>query len=555
MTNAIIAPHRNLILAGFMGTGKTTVGRLCARRLGLDFVDADEEISRREGMPIPAIFATYGEGYFRQRERALVAELADRRGCVIATGGGMIVDDDNRTALLSSGVGVCLTATPEVILKRVGGEAAAAERPMLRGGDVAARIALLLRERAPKYAQMHYCVDTSRRVPDEVAALVCEIYRREHARIAVDIPAAGARYDIVLGDDVLDELGFMLAGRGWTPPFAVVSDEVVAPRYGERALRALDRAGLHGFLHAMPAGEAHKTLASVEAMYRAFSAHGMERASAVIALGGGVVGDTAGFAAATFLRGVPLVQVPTSLLAMADSSIGGKVGVDTDFGKNLVGAFKQPDLVVADLSTLASLPDRERRCGLAEIIKAALLSGGQAYVRLRDAAARRTLSDERSPALFAALMDAILLKRAIVQEDPFERGRRALLNLGHTFGHGIEAWSGFRLKHGEAVSLGMVCAIRLSRAMGFCDGELAQEVIGLLRNVGLPTTLDDVRSALEGVTFTPDAVWSYMMSDKKKRAGKLRFVLLRAPGDAFVCDDVDEHLARQTLGQLAHVDD
>ncbi|MFC1466573.1 MAG: 3-dehydroquinate synthase [Candidatus Brachytrichaceae bacterium NZ_4S206] len=555
MTDLIAAPHRNLILAGFMGTGKSTVGRLCAQRLGLDFVDADEEISRREGMPIPAIFAAHGEGYFRERERALVAELSARRGCVIATGGGMIVDDDNRAALLGSGVGVCLTATPEIILQRVGGEMAAAERPMLRGGDVAGRIARLLRERAPKYAQMHYWVDTSRCAPDDVADLVCDLYRREQARIPVDIPTAGARYDIVIGDGLLDELGFMLAGRGWTPPFAVVSDEIVAARYGERVLRALERAGIAGFLHVMPAGEAHKTLASVEAMYRAFSTYGMERTSAVIALGGGVVGDTAGFAAATFLRGVPLVQVPTSLLAMADSSIGGKVGVDTDFGKNLVGAFKQPDLVVADVGALASLPARELRCGLAEIIKAALLSGGEAYARLRDAATRGALNNAYAPALVGALADAMLLKRMIVQEDPFERGRRALLNLGHTFGHGIEAWSGFRLKHGEAVALGMVCAVRLSRAMGFCDDAMVQEVIGLLRSVGLPTALNDVRDALDGLAFAPDAVWGYMMSDKKKRAGKLRFILLRAPGDAFVCDDADADLAKVMLGRLVEIRD
>ncbi|BCX05740.1 MAG: shikimate kinase [Candidatus Roseilinea sp.] len=550
MADSIALAHRNLILAGFMGTGKSTVGRLCAQRLGLDFVDADEEIGRREGMPIPAIFASRGEDYFRARERELVAELSARHGCVVATGGGMIVDDANRAMLLGSGVGVCLTATPEVILQRVGGESAAAQRPMLRGDDVAARIAHLLRERAPKYAQMHYWVDTSRRGPDEVAEIVCDIYRREHTRIPVDIPAADAHYDIVIGDGVLDALGFMLAGRGWTPPFAVVSDEGVAPRYGERALRALERAGLCGFLHVMPAGEAHKTLASVEAMYRAFSAQGMERTSAVIALGGGVVGDTAGFAAATFLRGVPLVQVPTSLLAMADSSIGGKVGVDTDFGKNLVGAFKQPDLVVADVGVLESLPTRELRCGLAEIIKAALLSGGEAYARLREAAARGALGEGRAPALIGALTDAILLKRAIVQEDPFERGRRALLNLGHTFGHGIEAWSRFQLKHGEAVSLGMVCAVRLSHAMGFCQDALVQEVIGLLRSVGLPTALDDVRDTLADLAFTPDAIWSYMMSDKKKRAGKLRFILLRAPGDAFVSDAMPEAIAKDTLAWL-----
>lgn len=538
---------RNLILAGFMGSGKSAVGRLCAERLGMDFLDTDQEIARRAGMPIPEVFERCGEAYFRAQERALVAELSARRGCVVATGGGMVVDDENRAALLASGMVVCLTAAPEVIVQRVGGDSAAQQRPMLRGGDVAGRVAQLLRERAPKYAQLHYHVDTSQRSPDEVAEIVCALYAREQARIPVVIPPAGARYDVVIGEGLLDGLGFMLAGRGWSPPFALVTDAVVGEHLAGRAQRALARAGLEAFVHVMPASEAGKTLASVEAMYRAFSAHGMERGSAVIALGGGVVGDTAGFAAATFLRGVPFVQVPTTLLAMADASIGGKVGVDTEFGKNLVGAFKQPELVVADVGALRTLPVRELRSGLAEVIKAGLLSGGERYDRLR----RFILQGAASGLTMAeVLADAVHLKRMIVEADPFERDRRALLNLGHTFGHGIEAWSDFRLRHGEAVALGLVCAARLSQAMGLCADALVEEVIGLLRAAGLPVSLGEVADLLEGHVFDEERIWRYMMSDKKKRAGKLRFVLLRAPGDALVCDQVDEHLARQALRSI-----
>jgi len=539
--------ERNLILAGFMGSGKSTVGRLCARRLGMDFLDADEVIAQREGMSIPEIFERHGEAHFRACERALVSELSARRGCVVATGGGMVADDENRAALLASGVVVCLTAAPEVIAARVGGERAAEARPMLRGDGVTARIAHLLRERAPKYAQLHYHVDTSQRSPEAVADIVCELYAREQVRIPVLIPAAGACYDVVIGEGLLDALGFMLAGRGWSPPFAIVTDDVVGEHLAGRAQRALARAGLEAFVHVMPAGEAGKTLASVEAMYRAFSAHGMERGSAVIALGGGVVGDTAGFAAATFLRGVSFVQVPTTLLAMADASIGGKVGVDTAFGKNLVGAFKQPELVVADVGALATLPAREVRCGLAEVIKAGLLSGGEAYDRLR----RFLLHGPGSGlAIGDILTDAIRLKRAIVQADPFERDQRALLNLGHTFGHGIEAWSDFRLRHGEAVALGLACAVRLSQAMGCCADGLVEEVLSLLRAAGLPTDLRDLDNVLAGAEFDEARIWGYMMSDKKKRAGRLRFVLLRAVGDAFVCDQVDERLARQSLRSI-----
>lgn len=543
---------QNLILAGFMGVGKSTVGQLCAQRLGFEFVDTDAVIAAREGMSIAEIFARHGEAHFRACERALVAELQARRRCVIATGGGMVVDDDNRHALLASGIGVCLTATPEAILKRVGGEHAARTRPLLRADDVRARIAELLRARAPMYADFPYHIDTTGHSPGAVADLACAIYQGERARVHVNIPEANARYDIVLGEGLLDYAGYLLAGRGWQPPFAIVSDDQVGPRYAPRLQAALAQAGLDSFIHLMPAGEAHKTLGSVVEMYRAFGAHGLERQGAVLALGGGVVGDTAGFAAATYLRGVPLVQIPTSLLAMADSSIGGKVGVDTEFGKNLVGAFKQPDLVIADLSALATLPEREWRCGMAEVIKAALLQGGAPYARLQATAragylARYAGDLERVTEI---LTDAIALKRAIVQADPFERDRRALLNLGHTFGHGIEAWSGFRLKHGEAVALGLVCALRLSRDLGVCSEQTARESNALLRDAGLPTRWAEVQALLSGATLDAEAIWQYMLSDKKRHGKRLRFVLLRAPGDAFVSDEVTPEQALRALSAL-----
>lgn len=566
MTAHHSTPSTNLILAGFMATGKSTVGRLCAQALGFEFVDTDAEIERREGMSVPHIFERCGELYFRQRESELAHELAQRRSLVVATGGGMMMNDANRAALLAGGICVNLTASPEVIAQRVGDDAAL-HRPMLRSDSamdprqgVRERIRQLLRERAPKYAELHYHVDTTDLTTTQVADRVLALYAAEQARIPVHLPQAGARYDIVIGNGLLDQLGFMLAGRGWTPPFAIVSDSIASSYLGGRVLLALRRAGIEAFIHTMCPGEVNKNLASVEAMYRAFSEHGMERSSPVIALGGGVVGDTAGFAAATYLRGVPFIQVPTTLLAMADSSIGGKVGVDTSFGKNLVGAFKQPDLVMIDTSALFSLPVRELRCGMAEIVKAVLLSGGEPYARLRAAVERQPMAKAEpyesgedgwvTRDLVNALADAIVLKRQVVQDDPFEKGRRALLNLGHTFGHGIEAWSQFRLKHGEAVSLGLVCAVRLSRAMGFCSDDLVHEVLGLLRGIGLPVSLRDAREWTDGLIFDVEAIWQYMRSDKKRRAGKLRFVLLRAPGDAFVCDEVEEAMAKETLRQL-----
>ncbi|HEY3341360.1 MAG TPA: 3-dehydroquinate synthase, partial [Anaerolineae bacterium] len=349
-----------------------------------------------------------------------------------------------------------------------------------------------------------------------------------------------SHYDILIGDGVLDQLGFAMAGRGWTSPFAIVTDETVGALYAERVRAALGCAGIDAFIHVMPSGESHKTLATVEGIYRALSEHGLERGNPVIALGGGVVGDMAGFAAATYLRGVPFVQAPTSLLAMADSSIGGKVGVDTSFGKNLVGAFKQPELVVIDTACLRTLSVDELRCGYAEIVKAALIDGGAAYERV----CAYTLGPDagQDPELTQLLLDAIDLKRRVVEEDPFEKGRRALLNLGHTFGHGVEAWSHFAIKHGQGVALGMLCAVRLSQSLGLCDEELAESVEHLLAASGLPVQLP-------GVDAQP--IWQLMQSDKKKHAGKLRFVLLRAQGDCIITDAVTEEQARWALSTLS----
>ena len=530
-----------LILAGFMGAGKTTVGQLCAQRLGYDFIDADELIVQREGMSIPRIFELKGEACFRRVEAALVQELIQRRRAVIATGGGMIVGETNRRALMGAGVCICLTAAPGAILQRVD----ASTRPMLRGGEPEQRIAALLKERAPAYRELHYAIDTTARMPQQVAECALAIFNGEQMRIPVKTAgsaAGGAGYDIIFGSGAVDQLGFALAGRGWTSPFAILTDDNVGPLHAARVQRALAQAGIDSFVHAFPAGESHKTLHSVESIYRALSEHGLERTSAVIAVGGGVVGDVGGFAAATYLRGVPFVQVPTTLLAMADSSIGGKVGVDTPFGKNLVGAFKQPELVVMDAQFLRTLPPVEVRCGYAEIVKAALIAGGEPYRRVQAGVPLPAqLGGDIDSKLIETLLDAIELKRAVVEEDPFEKGRRALLNLGHTFGHGIEAWSRFAVKHGEAVSLGMVCAVRLSRSLGLCDAALADEVAGLLAAAGLPVALPAI---------DVDAVWQLMQSDKKKRGGRLRFIVLSAPGNVFASGEVTEAQAKQALRAL-----
>ncbi len=538
-----------LILAGFMGTGKSTVGQLCAKSLGYDFIDADAEIERRADMSIAQIFEQQGEVAFRRIEADLVRELVMRRRTVIATGGGMMVEPTNRHALLQAGTCVCLTASPEVIVQRVDADT----RPMLRGGAVRERVAKLLKERESTYQELHYQVDTSNCTPEETAAQVLTLYGAEWTRFRVNTPPVLAGlsrsnyYDIVFGCDILDQLGSALSGRGWSVPFAIISDEIVSPLYAQRIRANLEHAGISAFIHTIPPGEANKTLVTVEDIYRDFSEHGLERGGVVLAVGGGIVGDVAGFAAATYLRGVSFIQVPTTLLAMADSSIGGKVGVDTAFGKNLVGAFKQPELVAIDTDCLSTLPFEELSNGYAEIIKAALISGGDSYARVC-AHKLGPKSDNSTPFgpggeewIIEALLDAIELKRRVVEEDPFEKGRRAILNLGHTFGHGIEAWSHFSIKHGQAVALGMLCAARLSSALGLCDKALPAQVKQLLDGSGLPVRLPAADA---------EAIWALMQSDKKRRDNHLRFVLMHGPGDVIVYDGVSAVDAKRVLMTL-----
>jgi shikimate kinase/3-dehydroquinate synthase len=300
---------------------------------------------------------------------------------------------------------------------------------------------------------------------------------------------------------------------------ALVSDDVVGPLYADRVVASLEGADLRVARCTMPAGEAHKTLDTVSDLYGQFLAAGLDRSGLVLALGGGVVGDVAGFAAATFMRGLSLVQVPTTLLAMVDSSVGGKTGVDLPAGKNLVGAFKQPALVAIDPATLATLPAADFRAGLAEVVKAGVINSPELFDRLEDGQVN----------LSWIIRQAVAVKVAVVEADPYERGRRAVLNLGHTFAHAFEVLSDYQLRHGEAVAMGLAAASRLAVDLGRCPPDASRRIVALLDHLGLPTTIPD---------YDPEAVWEAMTSDKKKRGKRLRFVLPLNIGQVDIFDDV-----------------
>jgi 3-dehydroquinate synthase len=535
-----------LILTGFMGTGKSTVGLICAKRLGYEFVDLDSEIERETGLSIPHIFERHGESFFRALETRLIERILkpNRTKLVLATGGGAIKEQANRERLLNAGTAVCLTASPDTILKRAGDT----DRPLLRAPDVLAQIEKLMKERAAYYREMHYQIDTTHISPEEVAVRILRIYNAEYMRMTVRIPQQPA-YDIVIGENILDQIGFAIANKGWGSPVAIVTDDIVGWNYANRVRSALGLTGIGSFIHTTQSGEENKTLRTVEDIYESFASHSLERNNVALALGGGVLGDTAGFAAATYMRGIALVQIPTTLLAMVDSSIGGKTGVDAHFGKNMIGAFKQPDLVVMDLNVLRTLPEIQISAGLAEVIKSALIDGGAFWDEIQ---ALRFKTQDKTPVaegLFNFIVRSIDLKRRIVEEDPFEHGKRALLNLGHTFGHGIESWSHYQILHGQAVSLGIMCAATASFEMGLCGRGLVENISELLASAGLPTHLSQLDMTLRASDI--DTILHIMQSDKKKRGGKLRFILMRAPGDLVITSDIDEMQVRRAIASVA----
>lgn len=330
------------------------------------------------------------------------------------------------------------------------------------------------------------------------------------ASIAVTSPTN--QYDIIIERGALAHLN--AAAYGLTGRCAVVTNITLASLYGEALAQRLPDA----ILITMPDGEAYKTLDTVARLYANFVQAGLDRGSTVIALGGGVVGDTAGFAAATYMRGVRLVQVPTSLLAMVDSSVGGKTGVDLPEGKNLVGAFKQPEAVLIDPDVLQTLPEREWRCGMAEVIKHALIAdpGLLELVFTRDDDA-------------ALIARAVQVKVDVVQQDPYEQNIRAHLNLGHTFGHAVEQVSGYAWLHGEAVGVGLVAAARLSQALGMLSAEDARQIEAVVARMGLPTRLNGL---------DPELLYAAMATDKKWQGGHSRFVLLEGLGKPTIVKDV-----------------
>jgi shikimate kinase/3-dehydroquinate synthase len=507
---------RTVVLSGFMATGKSTVGPPLAERLGIPFVDTDAEVERAAGKTIAAMWREEGEASFRAREAACIESLlTDGVPRVLAFGGGAVVDRRTRRLAIDRALVVTLTASPEEITMRSPDIAA---RPNLAvGGDPVARARELLAQRAEAYAECHLAlsseVHVTRAIVDAIAALV--------TRNPMLVPLGSRSYcvDVCHGDPsrLTDAVS-----RCAPSSVVLVTDSNVKRARGsalEAALRALS---VEVTRVTLPPGEAHKTLATVATIWDAALGAGIDRDALVVAAGGGVVGDLGGFAAACLLRGVRFVQVPTTLLAMVDASVGGKTGFDHPTGKNLIGAFHQPSAVVADLAHLETLPTRERVAGLAEVVKIALTSNPGLFERLEREAAALARGEMRT--LLPVVRDAIEAKIRIVRDDEREAGARALLNFGHTVGHALEAHGGYvTLLHGEAVALGLMAELRACTSLGWTPAPLVERARALLEALGLPAHVE--RATLQ-------AAWPFVSADKKRAAGALRLPVVVAPGQA-----------------------
>jgi shikimate kinase/3-dehydroquinate synthase len=509
-----------IVLSGFMGTGKSTVGPRLAAVLGVACVDTDAEIERATGKSVPELWREQGEAAFRAREAALVERLlADGSAQVIAFGGGTVTIERTRRLAIDRAHVVTLTASPDTVVARTPEVAA---RPNLAvAGDPVARVRELIAQRAGAYAECHLAISTDKLDVDAVVRSIAELVVRN----PLLVPLGSRSYNIDVCDGVPSRLTDAVA-RCAPSSLVLVTDSNVESARGSAIDGALSPLKLRSTRVTLPPGEGHKTLTSVGAIWDAALAAGADRDVLVVGAGGGVVGDLAGFAAACLLRGVRFVQVPTTLLAMVDASVGGKTGFDHAVGKNLVGAFHQPSAVVADLAHLETLPARERTSGLTEVVKVALATDARLLDRLEREAQALARGDRI--ALAPIVREAIAAKIRVVRDDERESGDRALLNLGHTVGHALEAYGGYAAwLHGEAVALGLLVEMRATAVLGWTPPSLVERARNLLEALGLPTQVaaSDVYAA-----------WPYVGADKKRARGALRLPVVSAPGVSSVRD-------------------
>ena len=519
-----------------MGSGKTTVGRALAKQLNKRFVDSDHEIESRTGVSIPVIFEIEGEASFRQREADVIRDLTAQDNIVLATGGGAVLNEGSRRYLHERGTVIYLRAAINSILQRTRYDK---NRPLLRTADPRKKLEELEAQREPLYQEIaHLVIDTGRpnvqflmqsilaqlkQIPADILPSTSLSMQQKIKASTLQVELGERSYPIVIGQSLLTSreiLGEQVKGGR----VAIVTNTLVAPLYLASLEENLCAIGKHVISIVLPDGEEHKTWSSLMLVFDALLEAKCDRNITLIALGGGVIGDLTGFAAASYMRGVSFVQIPTTLLAQVDSSVGGKTGINHPLGKNMIGAFYQPQAVIADTLTLNTLSERELSAGLAEVIKHGAIIDAAFFGWIESNIDKLRAKD--AEALAHAITRSCEIKADVVRQDEREGGLRAILNFGHTFGHAIESGLGYGTwLHGEAVGCGMVMAADLSFRMGYIDYVSKVRIQKLVEAAGLPVTAPDLG----------DDRWLELMEvDKKNEGGKIKFILLKPLGTSHI---------------------
>ncbi|KXG77862.1 3-dehydroquinate synthase [Fervidicola ferrireducens] len=535
---------KNVVLSGLSGSGKTTVGKILARELSRFFVDTDRMLEDSVKMDIPRIFDIYGEEGFREMETAAIKKVSKLKNAVISIGGGAVTKKANVNFLKENGLIVFLDASPDVLLSRLTDDTS---RPLLASSSLEEKrkkLQSLYRDRYDLYRQAADLVVNADDTPKAVAEeILRELYRRGIKKRDADlkeesmfVEAPSRNYCVRMGYRFFERPLMEFFKTQSVSKAVIVTNPLLNQLACEGFLQLAKKEGLDVEAVLIQDEEEKKNPDTLLEILDKFASLGLDRESVVVAVGGGVVGDTAGLAAAIYMRGIRWIYVPTTLLAQVDASIGGKVAVNHGQRKNLLGAFHQPSLAVTDVGFLDVLPDEIYIGGLAEVVKSAVIEG-DLFNFLEENASKII---ERDPkAILSAVSSCVKLKSRIVKEDEHDKGMRMLLNLGHTFGHAIEAALGYRISHGRAVSAGMVLETELSHRMGHADARTKQRIVKLLESFGLPVSLEEIGFDLE----TRDLI-KYMRSDKKAAFGKFRFALPFSVGDVRVVECLPEELER-----------
>ncbi|HXR65236.1 MAG TPA: 3-dehydroquinate synthase [Ktedonobacteraceae bacterium] len=539
---------QRIFLTGLSGSGKSTVGRRVATLLNWDFVDTDDLLTERAGMPVGQALADYGEERFRQLESEALRDAASRERVVISTGGGIVIGEANRAFLQEQGLTVYLQTSVETAWQRIQEHLSAAGehayRPLVAGPDGQQRLSNLLAARASWYelAPVHIATDSA--TPESAASQVIvsalaqgQLLASDSARVSSNLRLGGMVSQAVIEWGSFCQLSAALQARGTQRRVFIVTDSSVGALYAAAVHALLEQAGLEPFIFTVPAGEGSKSFACFQQIIGWLVEQHAERSEPLVALGGGVVGDLTGFVAASYRRGVPLVQVPTTLLAQIDSSIGGKTGINHPLGKNLIGAFYQPELIFADPAVLLTLPERAYREGWAEIVKTGVILDTELFALLEE----RLPDLERRDAdlLTQVVARCIRIKMDVVQGDERDGGLRNILNYGHTFGHALETITEYGTwLHGEAVSIGMEVAGRIAVSRGLITEDDLVRQRKLLQAIGLPVECPGIDG---------EAILVAMQNDKKVQAGRTRWILPTRIGQAQMYSDVPLEIVREAI--------